>query len=380
MAKDPYESLVGFYEFQLGDLPDREALKDALRATLSEQDLQVFFLLPFFGLIGEEKLEKKAARAGLAPDELRRIARRLIPQGVVDSYVGPAGRVYGRAPFIALLEFQVRLQEDSPMRAVCTRIMNAMIEGAVRVIPTRTPYYRVLPVEATITRTEQTRTVPVNVTVPDPREVLPIDVISEMIRDEAPIVVADCYCRATKSLVGEACEHPLETCFYFNELALVKLEAGYARRVSYDQAMAILRECEGAGLVHNVSNCEGQIQTLCNCCACSCAVMKAVVRGQTNVGAPSRYRSVLAEGRCTLCGACSEICPTGAVSLAGGSLRLEAGRCIGCGLCVSRCPEQALHMTLRDRPPKIYPNNDALFRRINLEAMLGLAVRKVLRR
>ena len=81
MARDPYESLVRFYEFQLGDLPDREALKDALRATLTEQDLQVFFLLPFFGLIVEEKLEKKAARAGIAPDELRRIARRLIPPG-----------------------------------------------------------------------------------------------------------------------------------------------------------------------------------------------------------------------------------------------------------------------------------------------------------
>jgi Pyruvate/2-oxoacid:ferredoxin oxidoreductase delta subunit len=299
---------------------------------------------------------------------------------MVDSYVGPSGRLYGRAPFIALLEFQVRLKEESPLRAVCTRIMDAFIEGAVDVLPTRTPYYRVLPVEQTLRAPSQTRVVPVNVTLPDPREVLPIDVVSEMVRREELIVVADCYCRATKRLVGEDCGHPLETCFYFNELGMVKLEAGYGRRIDAAEALSILRACEEAGLVHNVSNCEGKIQTLCNCCACSCAVMKAVVRGQTNVGAPSRYRSSLLRERCTLCEACVGVCPVKAISASGDGLTLDAARCIGCGQCVSRCPQGALRMVLRDRPPKVYSDNDALFRRINMEAMLGLAARKLLGR
>ncbi|MDI7277785.1 MAG: 4Fe-4S binding protein, partial [Anaerolineae bacterium] len=188
------------------------------------------------------------------------------------------------------------------------------------------------------------------------------------------------YCRATKRLVGEDCGHPLETCFYFNELGMVKLEANYGRRIDVAEALSILRGCEEAGLVHNVSNCEGKIQTLCNCCACSCAVMKAVVRGQTNVGAPSRYRSALLEERCTLCGACIDRCPVRAISAGAQRLSLDTQRCIGCGQCVSRCPEQALHMVLREHPPKIYADNDALFRRINVEAMLGLASRKLLGR
>ena len=379
-AKDRYESLVRFYEFQLGTVPGRDELKRALQATISERELEVFFLLPFMGMMAEEKLVRKARRAGIARDELLQLARRLIPEGVIDSYVGPAGRLYGRAPFIALLEFQVRLKTDSPLRAVCTRIMNALIEGAVEVLPTRTPYYRVLPVEETVSRPAGTRVVPVNAVVPDPRQVLPIDVVSEMVKNEPLIVVADCYCRATKRLVGEDCGHPLETCFYFNELGMVKLEANYGRRIEVAEALSILRACEEAGLVHNVSNCEGKIQTLCNCCACSCAVMKAVVRGQTNVGAPSRYRSALLEERCTLCGACVDPCPVRAISAGADRLSLDTVRCIGCGQCVSRCPEQALHMVLRERPPKIYADNDALFRRINVEAMLGLASRKLLGR
>ncbi len=375
--RDLYESLVRYYEFQMGRLPHRNELKAALQATLSEEDLKVFFLLPFLGMISEPKLVKKAARARIHPEDLVRTARGLIPEGIVDSYVPAAGRVYGRAPFIALLEFQVRLKAGSPMRDVCTKIMNAFIEGAVQALPTRTPYYRVLPVEGAITTPSKTRVLPVNVVVPDPREVLPIDVVSEMVKAEPLIVVSDCYCRSAKNLAGEGCSHPLETCFYFNELAMVKLEAGYGRRVELGEALSILRTCEGAGLVHNVSNCEGRIQTLCNCCACSCEVMKAVVRGQTNAGAPSRYRSTPVEGRCTLCGACIATCPVRAISIDGGRFSQDAERCIGCGQCVSRCPEQALRMTLRERPARIYPDNDALFRRINLEAAVGLVGRKL---
>ncbi|MBC7264042.1 MAG: 4Fe-4S binding protein [Chloroflexi bacterium] len=375
--KDLYEELIRFYEFQLGQLPNRQEFKEALQATLTEEDLRVFFLLPFFGMIPIEKLEQKAAKIGIPRERLHEIVQRLIPEGIIDSYVSPSGRLCGRAPVIALLEFQVRLKEDSPMRAVCVKVMNAFIEGAVDVIPTRTPYYRVLPVEATLTGETERVEIPIHEVVPDPRQVLPIDVISEMIKKEPIIAVADCYCRSTKKLLGEGCGHPLETCFYFNELAMIKLESGYGRRVDYDEAMRILRDCEVQGLVHNVSNCEGKIQTLCNCCACSCAVMKAIVRGQKNVGAPSRFVVAFDESSCTLCGECVEACQLHNFSTMDHRLVVKTENCIGCGQCVSRCPQGALRMVLRKRPPKIYRDNDALFRRINMEAMVGLVLRKL---
>jgi NAD-dependent dihydropyrimidine dehydrogenase PreA subunit/DNA-binding Lrp family transcriptional regulator len=373
--KNQYEDLVRFYEFQLGQMPHRSEFISALQSTFSKRDLQIFFLLPFLGMIPQEKFEKKAARVGIPAEELHTAVKRLAPEGMIDTYVAPEGRVYGRSPVIALLEFQVRLKEDSPMRAVCAKVMDAFIEGAVDVIPTKTPYYRVLPVESTLIGTE--KDIPVNKAVPDPREVLPIDIVSEMVKKEKIIVVADCYCRSTKKLLGEDCGHPLETCFYFNELALVKLETKYARQIDADEAIHILHECEKAGLVHNVSNCEGKIQTLCNCCPCSCAVLKGVVRGQKNVGAPSRYHSILVEEKCTLCNKCVEVCPMGVFSIAGEKLVLQADRCIGCGHCVSVCQDEALYMTKRDKYPKIYSDNDALFRKINAEAFVGLALKKI---
>ncbi len=375
--KDYAEDLIRFYEFQLGSLPERDEFKEAIRGTFSELDLRVFFLLPFMGMTPIEKIEKKALKAAIPIEDLHETILRLIPEGVVDSYVEEGIRMCGRAPVIALLEFQVRLIEDSPMRRVCTKVMDAFIEGATDVIPTKTPYYRVLPVEATITGMSEEKEIAVNMVVPDPREILPIDIISEMIKREDLIVVADCYCRSTKQLLGEDCGHPLETCFYFGNLAKIKLESGYARQIDYEEAMRILRNCEAQGLVHNVSNCDGDIETLCNCCNCSCAVMRAIQRGQTNVGGPSRFVVALDEETCTSCGLCLDVCNVDNLSMVDGKLLIDFANCIGCGQCVSHCPEGSLYMILREDQPKIFSDNAALFRRINMEAMIGLAKRKV---
>jgi Pyruvate/2-oxoacid:ferredoxin oxidoreductase delta subunit len=373
--KDLYERLIRFYEFQMGALPHRAELRSALEATFTPEDLRTFFLLPFFGSLTMESLRRKASRAGIPPVDVAQSVERLIPEGVIDAYDVDSQRVYSRSPMICLLELQVCNIENSPMREVCTKLMNGYIEGDLGSVPMRTPPYRVLPVEPTIRSTAGPRTIEVDEVIPDPREVLPIDVLSEMIRKEPLIAVADCYCRATKRNVGEPCGHPLEVCFYFNELAMVKMNASYAREIDYDEALEILRECETHGLVHNVSNCEGHIQTLCNCCACSCAVLRGTVRGKT-LTSPSRFVVAYDASACTSCEACVDVCPMGNLELRDASLAVGS-HCIGCGLCVSACPSDALRMVPREKRPKIYADNDALWRRINLESMAGLVLRRI---
>jgi len=51
--------------------------------------------------------------------------------------------------------------------------------------------------------------------------------------------------------------------------------------------------------------------------------------------------------RCTACGECGEVCPSGCLSVTAeddspGRFSLDPGACIGCGRCVERCPEAAL--------------------------------------
>lgn len=57
-----------------------------------------------------------------------------------------------------------------------------------------------------------------------------------------------------------------------------------------------------------------------------------------------RNRLVLDAARCRPAGCrpCAEACPTGALTVVEGRVRVDLGRCIQCGLCVERCPGGAL--------------------------------------
>ncbi len=375
--KDLYENLIRYYEFQIGEMPRRDRFKQALIETFSEDDLRIFFTLPYLGFISEEKLKRKLTRKNLSSSEFDSAMSRLIPKGLVDKFQKNGEWGYERAPVIVVLEMAVRENQDSPFRQITSEVMNDLIEGAAETIPTQTPYYRVLPVEPAVCKNSESTLIQVNVDIPDPREVLPLDVISEMIKGAELIALSNCYCRSAKQVLGKGCDHPLETCFYFDELAQMKLQTDYAREVTYDEAMDVLYECETQGLIHNVSNCEGKIQTLCNCCECSCAVLKAWNRGMRNTTSPSRFIVTVNSEKCQLCGECIEACPVKALSMQNGRLAINLEKCLGCGLCVPACPENALSLAPRENPAKIFRDNDQLFRKIYSESAIGLIRRKL---
>ncbi len=53
-------------------------------------------------------------------------------------------------------------------------------------------------------------------------------------------------------------------------------------------------------------------------------------------------------GHCVACGACTRVCPLGALSVDRG-LRavVDAGKCVGCGLCAKTCPADEIRISLR---------------------------------
>jgi Pyruvate/2-oxoacid:ferredoxin oxidoreductase delta subunit len=381
MPKDRYEDLCRFYEFMMGPLPWRDEFKRTLQDTVTEKDLELFFLLPLTGHIGRGKLLKKA---NMPAQELSAGLDRLASEGLIMAYTVGGETAYERGNPVFMTEQQVRKPEDTPRRAFYAQFFNAILNGEVSVAPpTRTPYYRVLPVEATLLGDRgaaegERRLIPVDVEIPDPRAVLPIDVVSEMIRDARLIGVADCYCRLTKRLVGEGCDYPLQTCLVFNKGAETLIEHGTARRIDYEEAMEIIRRSEELGLVHNVDNCEGEIGSVCNCCPCCSVLLTAWQRGLTNADSPSRYRVAFAEERCVLCQDCVSRCPTDARSVRDGRMAIDDRWCLGCGLCVTACAQGANQMVLRERQAKLPRTGDDLYRKLGREAIVGIAVNRIL--
>jgi len=54
------------------------------------------------------------------------------------------------------------------------------------------------------------------------------------------------------------------------------------------------------------------------------------------------------DDRCFQCGACTGICPTGALALRRSDMAVlfDADKCSGCGLCVTLCPVRAMEVSL----------------------------------
>lgn len=381
--KDLYEDLLKYYRFMIGEIPEEELFLEAVKDTVTPEELRLFFLMPFMGSIAEQKLLPRAERAGIGPEEFNERTGRLVEQGMIMRYTGPEGRTYERGNIVFMTEQQVRMDEDTPRRKAFARLMDAVIEGKIGAVPNRTPYYRVLPVEETLAGEGQQVEIGLERAVSDPRTVLPLDIVSEMIKSEPLVAIAECYCRRARRIVGKDCGHPLETCFTFNELAETLLEAGLARRIDHAEALQIIEKCEKASLVHFVDNAEGRIRSLCNCCPCSCVIFSVIKRGGENAGAPSRFLVRFSGEQIPELRACAQICPTGALSY-NGKLSVEYRKCIGCGLCVNRCRELGhagvLRLAPRGKHPRIFPSNAALWKHIGRESAVGLLLSKFKRK
>ncbi|MDK2980270.1 MAG: hypothetical protein PWQ55_617 [Chloroflexota bacterium] len=376
--KNYLERYIDYFSVQTGGAPKRERLEWAIQETLTENDLKLFFVLPAYGSLTPEKLEAKALKAGFSPQDYADSVQHLHEEGFLIRYDHPKkGRVYERAFVSFTVEQQVRRRKGTPVGAAYGEFWEGMAELTAK-MPSNTPYFRVLPVEATLTETTGSQVIPVNVAIEDPRQVLPIDVISEMVRKEPLIGVSECYCRLAKDNRGEEpCTYPSETCFTFNELAQTLIETGLARQVEADEAIAILRNAEAHGLIHNADNCQEHLKALCNCCPCCCPAIKSFKAGVRNVNAASRYLPALVEAQCIHCGTCVEICPLDAIEDGDFYPQFNLEKCIGCGLCVSHCSENAIQMQLRGELPDIPATNDRLWSSIRREALFTMVKEKL---
>jgi ferredoxin len=173
-----------------------------------------------------------------------------------------------------------------------------------------------------------------------------------------------CGCRG----LWRKCDHPIDVCLQ------VQLPAAGERRrteahdflkppkdVTFEEALAVVDECEDRGLVHIPLN-TSYGDLYCNCCDDCCMVINPLLhRGNLHdILTPSRYRAVIDLSLCTGCQKCVERCIFSAIEMqkTPGSKKLKSKivneHCMGCGACVLTCPAKALTLELV-RPPEHIP-------------------------
>jgi ferredoxin len=195
-------------------------------------------------------------------------------------------------------------------------------------------------------------------------DVMPYEKASTYLDQAKSWGVLDCICRVQKSLIGQGCHHSVENCLVFSPRPGAFDRSEDIKALSKTEALEILEEADREGLVHSVNNAQTEVYYVCNCCTCSCGVLRGMVEyGSENSIARSDFHARVVEDQCTGCEACIDRCYFDAMAMNDGVCIVDTNKCYGCGLCISSCDSEALSM-VRKEPELIAapPVDDAAWR------------------
>ena len=285
-----------------------------------------------------------AQRTGGDPQELETILSGMAERGLIHEKRRKDGVTYALLPFVVgIYELQLGHMDEEMARL----FEDYYKEGFHELLRMEPAVQRVIPIE---------QNVPTDV------EVMPYERASELLDEAQSWGVMDCICRKQKKLIGEACKHPVDVCMIFARRPGAFDESTTIRALTREEALGVLNRAAEAGLVHTVGNQQRGVYYVCNCCSCSCAILRGVAEyGIMSATAPSSYQAAIDEGACVGCELCVELCQFGALSLEGAVCVVDERRCFGCGQCILACEDDAIRLVPRTagtapRPPESMPD------------------------
>jgi electron transport complex protein RnfB len=204
----------------------------------------------------------------------------------------------------------------------------------------------------------QGRIVPAYKAILDSPEVLPWEDMRQIIDSARSIAVTYCTCRRRKGAVGKRCKSSHDMVdIQFNLSAEYLISRNAGKRVTAEEAMAVVDECEELGLLHTCENSTRMRPRwgMCNCCTDCCMIYEPLNRFQVPVTvcvAKSRYEARVDEDLCDGCENCTAWCRFDAIEMVqragseNGKAVVDSAKCMGCGVCVLKCETQALRLDL----------------------------------
>jgi electron transport complex protein RnfB len=199
------------------------------------------------------------------------------------------------------------------------------------------------------------RIIPIEKTIPVNIDVMPYEKASTYLDKAKSWGVLNCICRVQKRLIGKGCEHKVENCLVFSTMTGAFDHIDDIRSITREEALEILAEADRDGLVHSTGNTRNEVTYICNCCICSCGVLRGIVEygSKTSIARSDFYASVDAT-LCSGCEVCIDRCQFNALSMNDGVSMVDTSNCYGCGLCVTACPDEAITLKLKS-PEELVP-------------------------
>ena len=324
--------------------------------------------------------EQLSASSGFSEEKVNSLALGLAKKGLIFNQANSSGlMVFRLLPFmvVGLMEYMFMgelkgTDKEKELARLFEKMTHDLRDQTQQNYDALIPLFenmpaidRTIPLRKTMDG-KSIKIIPVGKTMTVPDEfILPSQSVEEIIHKFDDIAVGYCFCRQRRSLLGEPCktEAPTLNCFTFGKSARFTVEQGFAKAISKEQALSIMKEAEDSGLVHKAfhpGSRENNPETsICNCCKDCCDTMNLWRNGTTPLVNSTFHLSVIDTDACTGCGTCEERCPTDAVKINDeGIATVDEKACFGCGVCSRFCPENAISLKEGFRkvfimPPKL---------------------------
>ena len=328
MSQDVYKKLAK----KLDDMPNRYPATDS---GVELRLLEKIFAPEEAALGAEMYFEKEpasviAARANLAEKDARKILKNMVRKKLILFSKGDAELIFGLMPFVVGFYEELLPRLDQEMAELFEQ------------------YFQESEGEITGKGLSVNRVIPVEESIDFEMEIFPYEKASDLLENAKSWGVRDCICRVQKQLIGDPCDHPLESCLVFAPIEGAFDNSEVDRAITKEEALKILYETEAAGLVHTTGNFQRPSNYICNCCTCSCGILRSVAEfNRPSAIMKSDFLVVIDEDLCVSCGDCIERCQFNALNLGELVCEVEIGKCVGCGLCVTACQDNAMVLIRR---------------------------------
>ncbi|MBD3215339.1 MAG: 4Fe-4S dicluster domain-containing protein [Candidatus Lokiarchaeota archaeon] len=343
--------------------PVNDDVVEIVKTVINEE--QAKFMLKAFkkAWISEEEIQIKT---DIDKELIRNMLDELTHIGIIINLPHPSTGVmhYKVVPFFpGLLEFTLmkgkKGEKQKKLAQQWEKVFNNMSEG------TQKNYEKTVGMLKNY-NIGTDRIVPVEKEVKSGKDiVMRLEDLEQVIENEDTIAVATCYCRHRKDLLGEPCKRTdhRENCIILGKAAEFCVQNEFAKPISKEDALQILKRAEDEGLVHKIFHAKldpkAELDGICSCCPCCCGTFDMFLRGAIPAMSYSSYLAQVNKESCVSCGTCVEICPIGAIELTDTIATINEETCLGCGLCSHHCPEDAISLKRTGErlvfipPPKI---------------------------